>query len=99
MSCVNSSCCCCHGSCQPVSASQKAVCAANCATVGTNDTINALITNGSHVLTAVAGDVTSAKKTAVNAQTQIATSSIYAGALVIIGILAIVGFLYFGKKG
>lgn len=98
MSCVNSSCCCEQGSCQPVSASGKAVCAANDATVGTNDTINGLIVNGSHLLTAVACDVTQTKKTAVNAQTQIAKSSIYAGALVIIGILAIVGFLWAGRK-
>lgn len=98
MSCQNSSCCCDHGSCQPVSASGKAVCSASDATVGTNDTINALIVNGSNALTAVDNNLTELKKTAVNAQTQIATSSIYATALVIIGILAIVGFLWFGRK-
>jgi hypothetical protein len=98
MSCVNSSCCCCHGSCHPVSTSQKAICAAHCATVGTNDTINALIVNGSHVLTAIGCDVTQAKKTAVNAQTQIAQSTIYAGALLVLGILAVVAFLWAGRK-
>lgn len=98
MSCQNSSCCCDHGSCQPVSASGKAVCAASDATVGTCDTINSLIVNGSKALTALDNNMTQLKKTAVNAQTQIATSSIYAGALVILGILAIVGFLFFGSR-
>ncbi len=97
MSCQNSSCCATHAADQPVSASGGAVDAANDATVGTNDTINSLIVHGSQVLTAVAGDVTQTKKTAIDAQTQIAESSIYAGTIVIIGILAIIGFLYYAS--
>lgn len=98
MSCVNSSCCCCHGSCQPVSSSGAAVCAANCATVGTNDTINSLITNGTGVLTAVVKAKQSQGQLAVKAQTQIAQSSIHAVVLVIIAIVAVVGFVKVGMK-
>jgi hypothetical protein len=99
MSCAwLSACCCCHGSNQPVNTSQKAICSANDATVGTCDTINSLIVNGSRVLTAGLNDLTQTKATAVKAQTQLAQSSIYAGALVVIAILAVAGFLLFGRK-
>ncbi len=98
MSCVNSSCCCCQGSCQPVSASGAAVCAANDATVGTIDTINSLIVNGSNTLNAVLAGKQRQQQLAVKAQTQIAESKIHAVALVMIAIIAVVGFLVFGRK-
>ena len=98
MSCQNSSCCCEHGNCQPVTTSGAAVCAANDATVGTCDTINSLITNGSQTLTAVLKQKGQQQQLAVKAQTQIAQSSIHAVALVAISIAAIVGFIYFGRK-
>jgi hypothetical protein len=97
MSCVNSSCCDCQGSCQPVSSSQPAICAANCATVGTGDTINSLITNGSQTLTAVLAGKQKQQQLAVKAQTQIAQSQIHAVALVAIAVIAILGFLFFGR--
>ncbi len=97
MSCVNSSCCCCQGSGEPVSASGPAVCAANDATVGTNDTINALIVNGSHTLSGIFSGKQKQQQLAVKAQTQIAQSRIHAVALVFIAIAAIVGFIWFGR--
>jgi hypothetical protein len=99
MSCVNSSCCCCHGPCQPVSSSGPAVDAAGNATTGTNDTINSLIVNGSNTLTAAVKGIVATKQQAVKAQSQIATSSIWAGALVLIGIVAVIGFVIWGRKG
>jgi len=98
MSCQNSSCCCDHGSCEPVSASGAAVCAASDATVGTCDTINSLIVNGSHTLTAALNAKQKQEALAVRAQTQIAQSSIHAVTLVVIAIVAILGFLYFGRR-
>lgn len=98
MSCVDSSCCDCQGSCQPVSSSGAAICAAHSATVGTCDTINALISNGTSALTAIVKGEQQQKQLAVKAQTQIAQSSIQAVTLVVIAIAAIVGFLYFGSR-
>jgi len=98
MACVNSSCCCCQGSCQPVSASGPAICAANDATVGTNDTINALVVNGSHTLNAILAGKQRQQQLAVKAQTQIAQSQIHAVALVAIAVIAIIAFIAFGRR-
>jgi len=97
MSCVNSSCCCSQGSGHPVSSSGPAICAANCATVGTGDTINALIVNGEKTLSAIFAQKEQQQQLAVKAQTQIATSQIHAVALVFIAIAAIIGFFLFGR--
>ena len=97
MSCVNSSCCCCHGCAQPVSSSQPAVDAASCTTVGTNDTINALIAQGGKTINAIFQQKAAQQQLAVKAQTQIATSQVNAFALVAIAVIVIVGFLSFSR--
>lgn len=98
MSCVNSSCCCCQGSDHPVTASGPAICTANCATVGTNDTINSLISHGSQTLNAIFLQRDKQQQLAVRAQTQISQSMIHAVALVFIAIAALAGFWYFGRS-
>ncbi len=97
MSCVNSSCCGEQGSDQPVSSSQAAVDAAQCATTGTNDTVNALIVHGSDTLAAVAGQVAATKQQAIRAQTQFAQTSVWASTLVIVAIIAGIAFVYFAR--
>lgn len=98
MSCVNSSCCCCHGCKQPVASSGSAVDAATCATTGTNDTANALITQGGSIIGTVVKEVGASQQLAVKAQTQVATTSIQATTLVIIVIAAIIAFYLAAKN-
>jgi hypothetical protein len=89
---------CCHG--QPVVTSGPAVCAAECATVGTPDTINALISGGFGALNAFLGrkcQQASLAKTAVRAQAQVATAKSAMWMWIGIAALAIVAFIGFSK--
>lgn len=98
MSCVNSSCCCCQGCAEPVSASGSAIDAATCATTGTNDTANALIAQAGSVIGTVVKQVGQSQRLGVKAQTQIATTATHSVTLIILGIAAIIAFVYFGGK-
>ena len=94
MSCVNSTCCDCNGCEQPISSSGPAVDVANCATVGTCDTINALVTKGGNAIFATKQKQ---QQLAVRAQTQIAVSQIHAITVVAIAVIVIVLFSWIGK--
>lgn len=95
MSCVNSSCCDCNGCCQPISSSQSAIDAAHCGTTGTNDTINGLIAQGGGIINTIFRQKGKQQQLAVRAQTQIATSQVHAIALVVVAVIALVGFFAF----
>ena len=91
---------CCQLNCsagQPVTSSGLAICSAECATVGTPDTINGIVSSGFGALTAILNrrQQTQVAKTAVKAQAQVATaqSSMWTWALIaLVAVIAFVGF-------
>lgn len=94
---------CCTYNCsmgQPVTTSGPAVCAAECATIGTPDTISALVSSGLCALTAA---VASCKpkapaKTAVKAQAQAGSTTNSTITWVLIGLAALAAFFLLGKQ-
>lgn len=93
---------CCQLNCfsgQPVVTSGQAVCAAECATVGTPDTINSIVSAGFGSLNAFFNRKaqTCLAKTAVKAQAQVATAKSSMWAWVAIAAIAIFAFVGFAK--
>lgn len=93
-SCV---CCCCVGSCQPVTSSGPAIEAADCVTTGTNDTINALIGAGTGALNTIFGAKQQEKASAVKAQVQLAQSKNSMVMWIAIALIAVLGFGFFSR--
>lgn len=88
---------CCAG--QPVTSSGLAICAAECATVGTPDTINGLVSSGFGALTAILTrkQQASVAKTAVKAQAQVATAQSSMWTWIGIAVVAVIAFIVFAK--
>jgi hypothetical protein len=90
-------CCCCTGL-QPISTSGRAVCAAECATIGTNCTINGLISAGSCAIAAVMATKQNTQVSAVKSQTLVAQSKLNSSTMLIIVVIAVILFVVMGKK-
>jgi hypothetical protein len=89
--------CCCWNGTQPVSSSGAAVNAAQCATVGSGCTINALIGAGTKALCAVLAAKTKVAVTAVKAQARVATGASSMVIWIVVGVIAVLAVIFYSQ--
>lgn len=82
---------------QPVSSSGAAIDAANCATVGSSCTINALIGAGLKGLCAVLSSKTQVAVTSVKAQARVATAASRTVIWIIVGVIAVLAVVFYSQ--
>jgi hypothetical protein len=89
--------CCCWNGTQPVSSSCAAIQAAQCATVGSCSTVNALIGAGTKALCAVLTNKTKVAVTSVKAQARVATAASKTAIWIIVGVIAVLAVVFYSQ--